>query len=309
MLPLRLGTRSSPLALWQANYVADRLRPVVAPQPVELVLVETHGDRVQDKPLAALGGFGVFTKAIQDALLDQRCDAAVHSLKDLPTIPVPGLRLAAVPPRGPTGDVFISHKHRRFADLPPGAVVATSSLRRRAQVLNQRPDLRLIDLRGNIETRLRKLHEQDLDGIILAEAGLERLGLSAAITEVLDPTWMLPAVGQGAIGLECRADDAATTHWVEAVNDPETWSRVVAERAMLWALGGGCLVPIGAWSRVQAGLLTLRGTVLSPDGGRRLVDTLRGPADKPLGVGNELAGQLLTAGAGELLMPMGGPNP
>lgn len=299
--PLRLGTRGSPLALWQANHVAGRLRPVVAPRLVELVLIETHGDQIQDQPLAAMGGFGVFTKAIQQALLDIRVDLAVHSLKDLPTIPVAGLKLAAVPPRGPTGDALVSHKHRCFADLPQGAVVGTSSLRRRAQLLNERPDLKLFDLRGNVDTRLRKLLSQELDGIVLAEAGLERLGLSRHIVEILDPRWMLPAVGQGAIGLECREDDAATCDAVEALNDPSTWSAVLAERAMLWALGGGCLVPIGAYSQIAHGVLTVRGTVLSPDGRRRIVDTHRGPMEKPLGVGNELAASLLSAGARELL--------
>ena len=299
--PIRLGTRGSALALWQAHHVADRLRPVVAPRTVELVLIETHGDRIQDKPLASLGGFGVFTKAIQDALLNKQVDVAVHSLKDLPTLPVEGLKLAAVPPRGPSGDALVSHKHRRFADLPNGAVIGTSSLRRRAQLLNERPDLKLIDLRGNVETRLRKLLEQELDGIVLAEAGLQRLGLAKHIKEILDPRWMLPAVGQGAIGLECREDDAETIHFVEALTDPPTWSAVLAERAMLWALGGGCLVPIGAYSQIGHGMLTLRGTVLSADGKRRIVDTHRGPMDKPLGIGNELAASLLSAGARELL--------
>jgi hydroxymethylbilane synthase len=301
MTPLRLGSRGSHLALWQANHVADRLRPVVDPRPVEIVIIETHGDVIQDRPLAAMGGFGVFTKSIQDALLANRIDVAVHSLKDLPTIPVPGLELTAVPPRGPTGDAFVSQKHRRFEDLPKGAVAGTSSLRRRAQLLNRRPDLRVVDLRGNVETRLRKLREQDLDAIVLAQAGLLRLGLGDAITEILDPTWMLPAVGQGAIGLECRTDDADTRHFVEAVNDPATWAAVRAERAMLWGLGGGCLVPIGSLTKVDGHLLTLRGTVLSPDGSRRVVDTHRGAVDKPLNIGAELAARLLSAGARELL--------
>lgn len=301
MTPLRLGTRGSHLALWQANHVADRLRPVLDPRPIELVVIDTHGDLIQDRPLAALGGFGVFTKSIQDALLDSRVDVAVHSLKDLPTIPVPGLELTAVPPRGPTGDAFVSHKHAHFADLPQGAVVGTSSLRRKAQLLNRRPDLRVVDLRGNVETRLRKLREQDMDGIVLAQAGLLRLGLGDAITELLDPTWMLPAVGQGAIGLECRADDADTRHLVEAVNDPATWAAVRAERAMLWGLGGGCLVPIGSLTKVDGHAMTLRGAVLNPAGSRRVVDTLRGPTDQPLNVGAELAARLLSAGARELL--------
>ena len=301
MTPLRLGTRGSHLALWQANHIADRLRPFVDPRPVEIVIIETHGDVVQDRPIAAMGGFGVFTKSIQDALLADRVDVAVHSLKDLPTIPVPGLELTAVPPRGPTGDAFVSHKHARFEDLPQGAVVGTSSLRRKAQLLNRRPDLRVVDLRGNVETRLRKLREQSLDAIVLAQAGLLRLGLGDAITEILDPGWMLPAVGQGAIGLECRAEDADTRHLVEAVNDPATWAAVRAERAMLCGLGGGCLVPIGSLTRVEGHLLTLRGAVLNPDGTRRVVDTHRGPVDQPLNLGAELAARLLSAGARELL--------
>src|SRR5215213_9916619 len=295
MTPLRLGTRGSHLALWQANHVADRLRAVVDPRPVEIVVIDTHGDLIQDRPLAAMGGFGVFTKSIQDALLDNRVDVAVHSLKDLPTVPVPDLALTATPPRGPIGDAFVSNKHAGFEDLPQGAVVGTSSLRRKAQLLNRRPDLRVVDLRGNVETRLRKLREQDMDAIVLAQAGLLRLGLGDAIKEILEPGWMLPAVGQGAIGLECRADDADTRHFVEAVNDPATWAAVRAERAMLWGLGGGCLVPIGSLTKVEEHALTLRGAVLNPAGTRRVVDTLRGPTDQPLNVGAELAARLLSA--------------
>ena len=299
--PLRLGTRGSHLALWQANHVAGRVRPAVAPRAVELVLIETHGDRDQATALAAMGGFGVFTKAIQTALHDRRADVAVHSLKDLPTIPEPGLELAAVPQRGPTADAFVSRTHRRFDELPTGAVIGTSSLRRRAQVLNRRPDLKLIDLRGNVETRLRKLDEQNLDGIILAEAGLVRLGLADRVTELLDQSWMLPAVGQGAIGLECRTDDADSIDAMAALQDADTFGRVRAERAMLYALGGGCLVPIGVTSQVLDGVLTLRGAVLSADGRRRIVATHAGPTNTPLAVGQELAAMLLAEGAAELL--------
>ena len=172
-------------------------------------------------------------------------DVAVHSLKDLPTVPIDGLTLGAVPVRGSVGDVFVSRRHRRFDALPPGAVVATGSLRRRAQVLHRRPDLKLAAIRGNVETRLRKLDEQGLDAIILAQAGLERLGLAGHITEILDPSWMLPAVGQGALGLECRADDAAVLVVLGPLNDAPTMQAVLAERALLRGLGGGCLVPIG----------------------------------------------------------------
>jgi hydroxymethylbilane synthase len=301
--PIRLGTRGSPLALWQAHFVAHALGAVAAPRAVELVPIETHGDRDQASALSAMGGFGVFTKAIQNALLDGRADVAVHSLKDLPTIPEPALELAAVPPRGPTGDAFVSRKYRRFDDLPRGATVGTSSLRRRAQVLNRRPDLKLIDLRGNVETRLRKLDDQNLDAIVLAEAGLVRLGLADRITDLLDSDWMLPAVGQGAIGLECRADDGETKRLLSALRCTDTFRRVRAERAMLFALGGGCLVPIGATSQVLDGVLTVRGAVLSPDGARRIVATHTGPADAPLALGQELAAMLLAEGADELLKP------
>src|SRR5436190_4066592 len=242
---LRIGTRASPLALWQANHVADRLRPLAAPRPVELVHVQTEGDRDQAASLAHIGGRGVFTKEIQRAVLDGRVDVAVHSLKDLPTGAVPGLALAAVPPRGPTGDVLVTPTPTRFDDLPRGATVATGSLRRRAQLLHRRPDLQLADIRGNVDTRLRKLREQGLDALILAAAGLERLGLGHAITERLDPAWMLPAVGQGALGLECRSDDAKTRALLAPLNDAATRCAVLAERAMLRGLGGGWQVPGG----------------------------------------------------------------
>jgi hydroxymethylbilane synthase len=299
--PLRIGTRGSPLALWQAHFVADRLRPLLAAREVVLVEILTTGDQVRDVPLTQIGGQGVFTKEIQRALLADQVDLAVHSLKDLPTVPVEGLVLAAVPPRGPTGDAFVSRRHSGFDALPKGAVVATSSQRRRSQAQYRRPDLQLVDIRGNVETRLRKLAAQNLDGLILAQAGLERLGLAAAITEVLDPAWMLPAVGQGALGLECRTDDAATRAVVSQLNDPATFQAVQAERALLFALGGGCQLPIAAATKMIGNELTLRGAVLSPDGSRRIEAVVAGPAATAEALGQQLAAELLHRGAGDLL--------
>jgi hydroxymethylbilane synthase len=299
--PLRIGTRGSRLALWQAHHVAALLRPLAAPRPVDLVEIQTSGDRIQDVALSQIGGVGVFTKEIQRALLAAQVDVAVHSLKDLPTLPVEGLTLAAVPPRGPSGDVFVSRNHPNFEDLSANAVVATSSLRRRAQCLHRRPDLRLVDMRGNVETRLRRLTEQNLDGLILAQAGLERLGLATAITQVLDPAWFLPAVGQGALGLECRAEDHATLDLLRQVNDLPTERAVLAERALLWALGGGCLVPIGAAATVAGETLALRGAVLSPDGTRRVAGAVSGQAAAAEELGRRLAEDLLARGARELL--------
>lgn len=301
MNPLRIGTRGSPLALWQAHHVTALLRAVLPDRPIELVEIETVGDRVRDVPLVQLGGDGAFTKAIQQALLDRRVDLAVHSLKDLPTFAVEGLVLAAVPVRGPTGDAFVSKKHRAFADLPVGAVVATSSLRRKAQLLHRRPDLKLIDIRGNVDTRLRKLVEQDLDATILAQAGLIRLGLGEQITEVLDAGWMFPAVGQGALGLECRVDDADTRTILAHLNDANTHGSVLAERAMLRGLGGGCQVPIGAVTRIASGALTLRGVVLPPSGSQRIEAECTGPLDQAETLGQEVANALRARGAEELL--------
>jgi hydroxymethylbilane synthase len=300
-VPLRIGTRGSPLALWQARHVAERLRPLVAPRAVELVEIETAGDRIRDVALTQIGGDGVFTKEIQRALLNDTVDVAVHSLKDLPTTFVAGLTLAAVPERGPAGDAFVSRKHPRFDELPCGAVVGTSSLRRRSQALYRRPDLQLVNLRGNIETRLRKLDEQNLDAIILAEAGLQRLGLTRAITELLDPQWMLPAVGQGALGLECRTDDTATLGLLERLNHMPTRQAVLAERALLRGLGGGCLVPMGTSSCIEGEKLILRGAVLSAEGKQRIHAETNGPISEAEAIGQRLAEMLLESGARALL--------
>ncbi len=266
-----------------------------------MVEVQTAGDQVRDVPLAQIGGEGVFTKEIQRALLERRVDVAVHSLKDLPTAPVNGLLLAAVPQRGPTGDVLVSRRYSSFDALPAAARIATSSVRRKAQILHRRPDLQMCEIRGNVETRLRKLLEQDLDALVLARAGLERLGLAEQITEVLDPTWMLPAVGQGALGLECRADDAATRQALHLLDDPNTHAAVLAERALLRALGGGCQVPIGAAADVAGSTLSLRAAVLDAEGRRRIESGLDGPGGEPGELGRKLAADLLAKGAGQLL--------
>jgi hydroxymethylbilane synthase len=305
MNSLRIGTRGSPLALWQANHIAGLLRPLAAPRPVELVQIHTTGDLQRDVSLTVIGGQGVFTKEIQRALLDGRVDLAVHSLKDLPTLPVEGLTLAAVPPRGPVGDAFVSIKHATFDALPRGATVASSSLRRRSQLLHRRPDLRLVDIRGNVDTRLRKLAEQELDAIILAQAGLQRLDLANRITERLDLAWMVPAVGQGALGLECRADDGTVQQLLARLDDAPTHAAVLAERALLRSLGGGCQVPIGGHAIVTGESLTLHGVVLTVDGTQRIADSVTGRTTEAESLGGALATQMLARGARTILQSVG----
>ncbi len=296
---LRLGTRGSPLARWQADWVASRLRDSGA--TVEMVHITTQGDQQSRGPIAALGGEGVFTKEIQLALLDRKIDLAVHSLKDLPTEPVDGLCLAGVPPRGPTQDVLVSRTGAGFDQLPPAAVVGTGSVRRRAQLWHRRPDLKMEDIRGNVDTRLRKLDEGQYDAIILAQAGLHRLGLTERITEVLAHSLLLPAVGQGALGLETRADDAATRNALAPLNDPDTYAAVTAERTLLAALRGGCLAPVGALATTQGGRLEIDAVVLSPDGRRRLEVSQRGLVSAADELGRAAADRLLEQGAAALI--------
>jgi hydroxymethylbilane synthase len=299
---IRLATRSSPLAMWQAHHVAALLREASPDVAVELVTIETTGDQIRDRPLSQIGGDGLFTKQIQLAVEENRADLAVHSLKDLPTTPVETLTLAAVPSRGPAGDALVSTRHSSFDAIPEGAIIGTSSARRRAQLLYRRPDLRFVDMRGNVDTRLRKMDENKLDGLVLADAGLQRLGLTHAITEVLNPQWMLPAAGQGALGLECRANDRATLALVSTINHPSTAAAVRAERAMLRGLGGGCQVPIGVAARVDGTMLTLGGAVLSPDGSRRIAGEMTGSVNDAEELGQSLAAELLTKGARDLLV-------
>ncbi len=297
--PLRLATRTSPLALWQAHHVRDLLAALGFTS--ELVHVSTKGDRVTDRPLHQVGGDGLFTREVQEVVLAGEADVAIHSLKDLPTAPVPGLALAGVPARGPTGDVWVSRRHGTIAEAPPGARVATGSMRRRAQLLSRRPDLKVEDLRGNIGTRLSKLDDDGLAGIILAEAGLRRLGLDAEIKEIIDPEWILPAIGQGALGLECRTDDAGAVEALSRITDPATRSLVLAERAMLKALGGGCLVPIGCLAHAEGDTGHLAAVVLDENGTRRLEARHSGPLADPVGLGEAAAKALVDVGAEEIL--------
>ena len=299
--PLRIATRGSKLALWQAEFVRKRLSQADAERPVELVRIVSTGDAVRDRPLFEVGGVGVFTKEVQEAILDGRADLAVHSLKDLPTVSHPQLCLAAVPERGAVGDVLLAPQFRTLDRLPEGAQVATSSLRRRAQLLRHRPDLRIVDIRGNVETRIARLHKRRLDGLILATAGVERLGLAAEITERLGLDIMLPAVGQGALGVECRCDDIQVRTLLQALEHLPTRQAVVAERAFLRVLEGGCQVPIGAFARPEGDDLSLRGIVLDRSGKRWFSGELQGSADDAEELGNELAASLLHQGAGEVL--------
>lgn len=306
--PRRLGTRASALARWQAEWVAARLRD--AGVPVELVPIGTHGDADRAHPIGALGTAGVFTKELQRALLDGRIDLAVHSLKDLPTDAVDGLLLAAVPPRETVRDGLIARDGRRLADLPRGAVVGTGSLRRRAQLLHVRPDLVLGDVRGNVETRIRKLDEGAFDAIVLAEAGLVRLGLAHRITEVLSPEVMLPAVGQGALGIETRADDATTLAAVAPLDDAATHAAVLAERTLLAELRGGCLAPVAAWARAAGeGQLRLQAVVIGVDGRQRLAVDLLAEATAAVALGRRAAEQLLAQGAAALIAAARGDSP
>jgi hydroxymethylbilane synthase len=268
-----------------------------------LVEIETTGDRIRDQPLSQIGGDGLFTKEIQRALLAGAVDVAVHSLKDLPTHFVEGITLAAVPERGPVGDAFVTDRHKCFDELPPGATVGTSSLRRRSQALHRRPDLKLVNLRGNVESRIHKLENNGLDAIVLAQAGLERLGLQGRITEILDSAWMLPAVGQGALGLECRSNDTSSLSLVHLLDHYMTRAAVLAERALLRGLGGGCLVPIGALAEIRGDQLSLQSAVLRPDGSGRVGGQRSGPASLPEEIGRCLAEDLLLRGAKALLCP------
>jgi len=299
---IRLGTRGSVLALAQAQEVRDRLvlahPELAADDAVEIVVIKTTGDRVQDRTLAEIGGKGLFTKEIEEALLDGRIDVAVHSMKDVPTWLPDGLALGAILPREDPRDALFARHGGSLAELPAGTVVGTASLRRQAQVLLLRPDLEVVPLRGNVQTRLRKLDEGQVDATLLAIAGLRRLGMAERVTALLAPEEMLPAVAQGAIGLEIRADDAATHALIAALDDPLSARRVTAERACLAVLDGSCRTPIAALAEFEdAATLHLRALVCMPDGSRVERAERHGPADEAEALGRD-AGEALRAAAG-----------
>jgi hydroxymethylbilane synthase len=301
---LRIGSRGSKLALWQANFIQQELartQKVTA----EIQIIKTSGDRFQQAPVGQIGLKGVFIKELEDALLEKRVDLAVHSMKDVPTeIPV-GLTIPAVYRRVDVRDCLISRDRVPFRMLPQGARVGTSSLRRQSQLLRMRQDLRVSELRGNVDTRLNKLDRGEFDAILLAKAGLDRLGFSDRITEVFSAEELLPAVGQGALAMECRADDKEVIECLAKLDDAETRAGVEAERALLARLEGGCQVPLGAYGRMVDGKLRLDACVLSPDGSQSVRDSSSGDAAEAPKLGKLLAEKLLSRGAGKILELVG----
>lgn len=300
MKHVRIGTRASQLALWQANWTKSQLEKRYPGITVELVKIKTIGDKILDVPLAQVGGKGLFVKEIEEAMLRGEIDLAVHSMKDVPTEFPDGLGLVVTTEREDARDAFVSDGVR-FADLRHGARIGTSALRRQAQLLAVRPDLEMVIIRGNVETRIRKLKEDNLDAVILAAAGLNRLGFTDVITELLSPDFSIPAIGQGALGLECRLDDAKTIEALAFLNHGPTAAAVSAERSLLKRCEGGCQVPIAAHGTVQGEELTLVGFIASVDGSRAVRDTITGPASAATHLGSELAERLLLAGGRQIL--------
>ena len=298
---LTIGTRQSLLALWQSNHIAALLREKYPECEVVLKKIVTKGDRILDVPLAQIGGKGLFTKEIETELADGTIDLAVHSLKDMPTVLPEGLCLTAITERANVGDAFVSNKYASFEELPLGAVIGTSSLRRKAQLLAARPDLQIMDLRGNVDTRLRKLDEGLYDAIILAAAGLERLGHGDRITALIPPDVCLPAVGQGALAIEARTADDEVRSMLEFLNDLPTKQSTDAERAFLGLLEGGCQVPIGVHADVAGEQIKIKAIIAALDGSTVLRDTITGKAEDAVALGQQLGKKMLAAGGQEIL--------
>ena len=299
--PVRIGTRASKLALWQANWIKSALIEANPQQTVELVTIKTKGDKILDVPLAKVGGKGLFVKEIEQALLDGRIDVAVHSMKDMPAEIPDGLCIGAIPPREISADVLISKSGLLFSDLKHGGVIGTSSLRRGAQLRHARPDIVIVPLRGNVETRLKKMETENLDAVVLAAAGVKRLDLEHRITEYLDSDIMLPAVGQGALCIEIRQNDPNIENMIKTLDDSGTHAVVTGERAFLNRLGGSCQVPIAGLGEIDRDSFKLTGLVADLDGSRVLKATLSGAIDSTETVGVRLAEQLLNQGADKIL--------
>lgn len=297
---LKIGTRSSPLALWQAEWVRDRILERYPEVEVRLVKIKTTGDRILDVSLAKVGGKGLFVKEIEEAMLAGDVDIAVHSMKDVPTEFPPGLGLVCTTVREDPRDALVS-RGIRFAELPAGARVGTSALRRQAQLLALRPDLEMVVIRGNVETRLGKLDSEGLDAVILAAAGLKRLGFADRVTEYLPVQVSLPAIGQGALGIECRLDDRELVAMISFLNDPHAQQAVGAERAFLLRCEGGCQVPLAAFGEMAGGQLRLTGLISSVDGARSVRGNVSGPPESFHALGTELADRLLAEGGREIL--------
>lgn len=294
---LKIGTRGSKLALWQANWVKSSLEVKHPFLAIELEIIKTKGDKILDVPLAKVGGKGLFVKEIEGALIDGRIDLAVHSMKDMPGDIPKGLCIGAIPEREIPQDVLISRHKKPLLELAPGAKIGTSSLRRQAQLLHARPDLIVLPLRGNLDTRLKKLETENLDAIVLAAAGVKRLGLESRITEYLDENIMLPAVGQGALCIEVRENDPVVEPIVASLEHPRTRTVILGERAFLNRLEGGCQVPIAAHGKIDKNIFTICGLVATVDGKTLIKETLSGPLASPEIIGVKLAERLVSMGA------------
>ena len=306
---LHIATRKSPLALWQANYVRDALLARNPGLDVELLTMTTQGDKILDTPLAKVGGKGLFVKELELGMLEGRADLAVHSMKDVPVEFPDGLGLAAILPREDPRDALISNKFSSIDGLPRGARVGTSSLRRQCQLNARRPDLEILDLRGNVNTRLKKLDDGEYDAILLAAAGVKRMGWEERITELLEPEQFIPAIGQGAIGIEIRLDDERIRGLVGELNDQQTAIRITAERALNEALQGGCQVPIAGYSEISHGVILLRALVGRPDGSELVQGVISGKPEDAAELGQVLADDLLSRGAREILADVYGEAP
>ncbi len=298
---IRIATRKSPLALWQAEHVAKLLKASHPTLNIELVKMITQGDKILDTPLAKIGGKGLFVKELEQGMLNGDAEIAVHSMKDVPAQLPDGLEISAILSREDPRDAFVSNTYSTIDDLPQGAIVGTSSLRRQCQLLSMRPDLQIQSLRGNVNTRLQKLDNGEYDAIILAAAGLIRLGFESRIKTALAVDTMLCAIGQGAIGIECREDDVATKALIECLHDDATATRVRAERAMNYTLEGGCQAPIAGHARINGDLLILDGLVAEPDGSVIITEQLEGPLEKAEEMGKTIANRLLAGGAKDIL--------